>query len=69
MGKFARQTPPGIFYGHTVIMPGNLTQVEVPEKHGFVIAFQINTDRGLGQLASRLCAARNQSFCIFFELV
>lgn len=49
LGTFVWETDLGKFLGHAGIMPGHLTQVEYSEKYQFSIAFQVNTDAGLGR--------------------
>ena len=49
LGSFVWQSKNGLYYGHAGIMPGYLTQIEYSQKHKFAIAFQTNTDEGLGR--------------------
>ncbi len=49
LGTFVWQTPQGRFLGHAGVMPGYLTQAEYSEKYGFAVAFQTNTDQGMGR--------------------
>jgi hypothetical protein len=46
LGTFVWQTEIGEFVGHAGMMPGYLTQIEFSRKHGFSVAFQMNTDQG-----------------------
>lgn len=49
LGSFVWESDNGLFYGHAGIMPGHLTQVEYSKDYQFAIAFQVNTDAGLGR--------------------
>ncbi len=49
LGTFVWETDLGIFYGHAGIMPGHLTQIEYSKENKYAIAFQVNTDEGLGR--------------------
>ena len=49
LGTFVWETDIGVFYGHAGIMPGHLTQVEYSKENKYAIAFQVNTDEGLGR--------------------
>lgn len=49
LGTFVWKTDNGLFLGHAGIMPGYLTQIEFSQDHKFAIAFQTNTDEGMGQ--------------------
>lgn len=49
LGTFVWQSKLGKFLGHAGLMPGYLTQAEYSERYGFAIAFQANTDQGMGQ--------------------
>lgn len=49
LGTFVWQTGLGKFLGHAGIMPGYLTQAEYSAQYGFSIAFQTNTDQGMGR--------------------
>lgn len=53
-GTFVWKTDQGHFYGHAGMMPGYLTQIEHSARHGFSIAFQTNTDEGLGRSHHRI---------------
>lgn len=55
LANFVWTTTNGIHYGHAGVFPGHLSRVDYVKDHGFSIAFQYNTDQGMGRnMGSRL---------------
>lgn len=49
LANFVWTSSNGLHYGHAGIFPGHLTRVDYVKDHGFSIAFQYNTDQGMGR--------------------
>ncbi len=64
LGTFVWGSDLGVFYGHSGMMPGYLTQVEFSQKKGYTVAFQMNSDespkKGLHILIQEFCAIVEQ---------
>ena len=49
LANFVWTTSNGIHYGHAGVFPGHLTRVDYVKDHDFSVAFQYNTDQGMGR--------------------
>lgn len=68
LGSFVWLSDLGYFYGHAGMMPGYLTQVEYSRQYQFGIAFQTNTDQGLGRDLHSYIQAFSRSIIAFLKL-